>query len=274
MGKTAPLPLQSCSLAELQGNAKLGDVSKYKIKTLCESSGKIFKEALVQKDLRDEEKAYMLFFKYVDCVQKIRKNPEFKKDECYYTSMYNIQKNSKKAIDDLEVLATSLERRYEDKENAASSEGKKVDKVAGKEGRINAGKLLDVNSNEDSPAPLVNGVKEHQAEDIITYQRLFSLINEKSTTFFVLDTRSAEVVFFFYRISFWLCCIVVCVRPEVIILLCAGLPTVPHQPPSVPERAGDDSEAGEHGQHDRAGAEYRAPVPVGQKDQHRPPHHL
>ena len=60
-----PLPLQSRNLAELQGNAKLGDVSKFKIKTLCESSGKIFKETLVQKDLRGEEKAYMMFFKYI-----------------------------------------------------------------------------------------------------------------------------------------------------------------------------------------------------------------
>ena len=39
------------SLSDLQKKAKLGDTSKWNVKALCLSSEKVFKEAVIQKDL-------------------------------------------------------------------------------------------------------------------------------------------------------------------------------------------------------------------------------
>ena len=105
-----PLHL-AASISELQSNAKVGDVSRNKIKPICESSDKVWKKANECKDLGDEEQAYVLFYKYIELVQKIMIHTEFKKDEKYYKSMYNFPKNVRKSVEILESLTESLEKR-------------------------------------------------------------------------------------------------------------------------------------------------------------------
>ena len=75
----------------------------------------------------DQEKAYILFYKYVECVQRIQRHPEYKKDEKYYVSMFNLKKNMRLGIENLESLSSALERRYEEKEAEAVAE--KLSKV-------------------------------------------------------------------------------------------------------------------------------------------------
>ena len=94
---------------------------------VCSSSEKLFKAALLERDLGDQEKAYILFYKYVECVQRIQKHHEYKKDEKYYVSMFNLKKNMRLGIENLETLTTALERRYEEKEAEAVAE--KLSKV-------------------------------------------------------------------------------------------------------------------------------------------------
>jgi len=187
MGVPKPLHFGT-DISDLQKKAKLGDTSKWSVKALCQSSEKVFKEAVIQKDIGDEEKAYVFFYKYIECVQKIQKNPEYKKDAKYYQSMYNIQKNSKKAIETLEALSKSLDHRYEEKkvaENIAKLDGELIDSEA-------KAIKLDINSNKKAGSPIVNGLdKVDPKEYLITYKKLYSLINEKSTSFLVLDTRPA-----------------------------------------------------------------------------------
>ena len=91
------------------------------------SSQKLFKAALVERDVGDQEKAYILFYKYVECVQRIQRHPEYKKDEKYYVSMFNLKKNMRLGIENLESLSSALERRYEEKEAEAVAE--KLSKV-------------------------------------------------------------------------------------------------------------------------------------------------
>eukprot|EP00090_Calanus_glacialis_P038312 TRINITY_DN6690_c0_g1_i1.p1 TRINITY_DN6690_c0_g1~~TRINITY_DN6690_c0_g1_i1.p1 ORF type:complete len:1106 (+),score=377.60 TRINITY_DN6690_c0_g1_i1:83-3400(+) len=189
MGVLKPLYFGS-DLSDLQKSAKLGDTSKWNAKALCQSSEKVFKEAVIQKDLGDEEKAYVFFYKYIECVQKINKNPEFKKDAKYFTSMYNIQKNSKKAIVTLEALATSLEKRYDEK-NEEKNVAEKIAKLdLDLKSSESKDSKLDINSNIDTP--IKNGIaKDEPKAYLISHQKLYSLINQKSTTFFILDTRPA-----------------------------------------------------------------------------------
>ena len=91
------------------------DLQKQGIKSLCESGDKVLKEATYTEEMGDEEKSYLLFFKYVELAKKISQHPEYKKDEKYFDSMFNIKKNSKKAIDALEGLTESLNKRYNEK---------------------------------------------------------------------------------------------------------------------------------------------------------------
>ena len=82
---------------------------------------------MLERDLGDQEKAYILFYKYVECVQRIQKHHEYKKDEKYYVSMFNLKKNMRLGIENLETLTAALEQRYEEKEAEAVAE--KLSKV-------------------------------------------------------------------------------------------------------------------------------------------------
>ena len=133
----------------------------------------------------DEEKAYVYFFKYIELVEKIRKNANYKKDPKYFNNMYSIQKNFKKAIETLEALTLSLETRYSEKCSVKISENQK-DSV-----EINVPiRKLDVNSNIDTAK---NGLEiDIPRENLISYRKLHSLFQEKSTTFLILDTRPVK----------------------------------------------------------------------------------
>ena len=195
-----PLHL-AASVGELQSNGKVGDVSKIKIKQLCESSDKVWKKANENKDLGDEEEAYVLFFKYIELIQKIRSHAEYKKDEKYYSSMYNFVKNYKKSILTLESLNESLEKRYserlkEEKKGALRA----IDEELKSAKQAKSGKL-DINYNSDhfSSTPISHPQKnglpkevEEPKDYIITHKKLHSIIEQKSTSFFILDTRSQE----------------------------------------------------------------------------------
>ena len=200
VGNIKPLYLAS-SIEDLQKQGRLGDVSKHKVKSLCESGEKVLKEANYTKEMGDEEKSYVLFFKYVELTKKVRLHPEYKKDEKYFDSMYNIKKNCKKAIDALECLTDNLDKRYNEwlkmeTVREISEEGTTMRKSS-KSSKIK----VDFNSNENitsTPISAVaNGIKPMEEpkapqDYIVTHKRLHSIIQQKSTSFFILDTRSVE----------------------------------------------------------------------------------
>ena len=136
--------------------------------------------------LGDEEDAYIYFFKYVECVKAINKHPEYKKDEKYYQSMHNIKKNSKTAISALEKLSESLQERYADDIEEKIQINGEVDNSLD-ENCNNKRKNLEKEKVEDSVKPV-------EKKDVITVHKLHSLIKERSTTFFILDTRFEKVL--------------------------------------------------------------------------------
>jgi len=198
VGNVKPLYLAN-SIEDLQKQGKLGDVSKHKVKPLCESGDKVLKEATYTKEMGDEEKSYVLFFKYVELAKKIRQHPEYKKDEKYFDSMYNIKKNCKKAIDALEGLTENLDKRYNEKlkmETMREISEEVTMKKVNKSSKIK----VDFNSNENltsTPISGANGLRSREEpkvlkDYIVTHKKLHSIIQQKSTSFFILDTRSAE----------------------------------------------------------------------------------
>ena len=196
VGSIKPLYLAN-NIEDLQGLGKLGDVSKNKVKSLCESGDKVLKEASHHKEMGDEEKSYVLYFKFVELAKKIRQHPEYKKDEKYFDSMYNIKKNCKKAIDALEGLTDNLDKRYNEKlkiETVREISEEVTMKKVNKSSKLK----VDFNSNENLTSTPISAVtngprtREEPKDYIVTHKRLFSIIQQKSTSFFILDTRSAE----------------------------------------------------------------------------------
>jgi len=172
--------LQFTSIKQLQENAATGDVSKHKVKALCESGQKVFTKANSHKKCGEEEQAYILFWKFVQLCKCIITKQEFKKDEKYFEGMYKIKKNMSEAIVALEALTESLEAKYKKlEEKEANSKEKKKEEA--KE------RLIKENGTENKEnLPLKPD--EHK----ITVKELDTLFKQKSSSFFLLDTRPAQ----------------------------------------------------------------------------------
>jgi len=183
----APKPLHlASSLAELQKKAAVGDVANYKCKTLLTSSEKLIKEATHSSDMGDEEKAYILYMKFLNVYQKIVTHKEYKADKKYWDSMMGDKKAYKNAVEQLEKLDKSLDKRYADKE-LGEVQKKLLSKPTISKGDVNGNNDIAADRNEKTEA-----AKAVEHDHLVTVQKLFSLIKEKCTTFMILDTRSAE----------------------------------------------------------------------------------
>ena len=100
------------SIAELQ---KQGSVPSQKPDLLVKVSQKLLTNANECEINGDQEKAYVLFFKYCELAKTIRRSLEYKKDKLYYDSMVS-SKSVKEALDHLDSLTILLNERYEEKE--------------------------------------------------------------------------------------------------------------------------------------------------------------
>ena len=100
------------SIEELQ---KQGSVPSQKPNVLVKVSQKLLTNAKECEINGDQEKAYVLFFKYCELAKTIRKSLEYKKDKVYYDSVVS-PKSVKDALDHFDSLTILLNERYEEKE--------------------------------------------------------------------------------------------------------------------------------------------------------------
>uniref|UniRef100_A0A667WGX1 Ubiquitin carboxyl-terminal hydrolase n=1 Tax=Myripristis murdjan TaxID=586833 RepID=A0A667WGX1_9TELE len=114
------MPAVSTGVKELYLSTSLGDLNKKaeikpaKISTrsYVQSACKIFKAAEECRLDRDEEKAYVLYMKYLTVYDLIKKRPDFKQQQEYFLSMLG-PTSFKKAIEEAEKLSESLKLRLE-----------------------------------------------------------------------------------------------------------------------------------------------------------------
>lgn len=104
----------SSSLKDLNKKTEIKP-DKTSIKNYVQSALKIFKTAEESRLDRDEERAYVLYMKYVTVYNLIKKKPDFKQQQDYVHSMLG-PANIKKAIEEAERLSESLKLRYEEAE--------------------------------------------------------------------------------------------------------------------------------------------------------------
>lgn len=104
----------SSSLKDLNKKTEV-KLEKTSTKNYVHSAQKIFKTAEESRLDRDEEKAYVLYMKYVAVYNLIKKRPDFKQQQDYYLSILG-PANIKKAVEEAERLSESLKLRYEEAE--------------------------------------------------------------------------------------------------------------------------------------------------------------
>uniref|UniRef100_A0A8B9HWY2 USP8 dimerisation domain-containing protein n=1 Tax=Astyanax mexicanus TaxID=7994 RepID=A0A8B9HWY2_ASTMX len=117
------MPAVSTGVKELYLSTSLGDLNKKaeikpdKISTrhYVQSACKIFKAAEECRLDRDEEKAYVLYMKYLTVYDLIKKRPDFKQQQEFFLSMLG-PTSFKKAIEEAEKLSESLKLRSDVRE--------------------------------------------------------------------------------------------------------------------------------------------------------------
>uniref|UniRef100_A0A8C7JJL8 Ubiquitin carboxyl-terminal hydrolase n=1 Tax=Oncorhynchus kisutch TaxID=8019 RepID=A0A8C7JJL8_ONCKI len=117
------MPAVSRGAKDLYLSTNLGDLNKKaevkpdKINTrsYVQSACKIFKAAEECRLDGDEEKAYVLYMKYLTVYDLIKKRPDFKQQQEFFLSVLG-PTSFKKAIEEAEKLSESLKLRYEEVE--------------------------------------------------------------------------------------------------------------------------------------------------------------
>ena len=100
------------NIEELQKQAKVPNTDPSKLVRVAQ---KLLTNAKENELSGDQEKAYILFYKYFEVSKIIRKSLEYKKDKMYYDGMMN-SKELKEVIEHLEALTISLKDRYDEKD--------------------------------------------------------------------------------------------------------------------------------------------------------------
>ncbi|KAK3095889.1 hypothetical protein FSP39_020374, partial [Pinctada imbricata] len=166
---------------------------------LLKTAEKMLKEADVAHSLTDEERAYILYMKYFNVVQLIKKTADYKKQKDYFDSLLG-QKNLLKAIDRAEELSSSLKDRYDLIE---------AEQVAEKLASLDKKSSIDVedgledtkgedkkSSTEDDSGTVKSDIKKEESVESsksptkISPTELYALLQDKETKIVIMDVRT------------------------------------------------------------------------------------
>ncbi|XP_062998951.1 ubiquitin carboxyl-terminal hydrolase 8 isoform X1 [Elgaria multicarinata webbii] len=194
----------STSLKDLNKKTEI-KAEKTSTKSYVQSALKIFKAAEECRLDRDEEKAYVLYMKYVTVYNLIKKRPDFKQQQDYFHSILG-PTNIKKAIEEAERLSESLKLRYEEAEVRKKLEEKErlEEQQLKKQESKDDAKVLSKTSSEVSSDPkaknqVINGEKKNSTErkdssetGTITAEKLFTMMMDKSIKLMIMDARCSK----------------------------------------------------------------------------------
>ncbi|XP_065498134.1 ubiquitin carboxyl-terminal hydrolase 8 isoform X2 [Caloenas nicobarica] len=198
---SVPKELYLCtSLKDLNKKTEIKP-EKTSTKSYVQSALKIFKAAEESRLDRDEEKAYILYMKYVTVYNFIKKRPDFKQQQDYFHSILG-PTNLKKAIEEAERLSESLKLRYEEAEVRKKLEERDKQELQKKQEPKDDGKSSAKNSSESTvdskgKSQRVNGERKHSLErkdqsdslSAVTAEKLFAMMSDKSIELIIMDAR-------------------------------------------------------------------------------------
>uniref|UniRef100_A0A4W6CGX5 Ubiquitin carboxyl-terminal hydrolase 8 n=1 Tax=Lates calcarifer TaxID=8187 RepID=A0A4W6CGX5_LATCA len=177
----------STSLGELNKKAEIKP-DKTSTRSYVQSACKIFKAAEECRLDRDEEKAYVLYMKYLTVYDIIKKRPDFKQQPEYYMTMLG-PNSFKKAIEEAEKLSESLKLRYEEVEVR-----KKLEEKERQEEKKRREEITEKASPKASSANKKDSKKVGMSTVVpaggITAEKLFHMMKDQTITLIVMDARS------------------------------------------------------------------------------------
>lgn len=207
MPAVASVPKELYLSSSLKDLNKKTEVKPEKIstKSYVQSALKIFKAAEECRLDRDEERAYVLYMKYVTVYNLIKKRPDFKQQQDYFHSILG-PTNIKKAIEEAERLSESLKLRYEEAEVRKKLEEKERQEEqlqqqkkqeTGREdgGKLAKGSLENVLDSKDKTQKM-NGEKSEKTETTekgaITAKELYTMMMDKNISLIIMDARRMQ----------------------------------------------------------------------------------
>lgn len=205
------MPAVSTGVKELYLSTSLGDLNKKaeikpdktSTRSYVQSACKIFKAAEECRLDRDEEKAYVLYMKYLTVYDIIKKRPDFKQQPEYFLTMLG-PNSFKKAIEEAEKLSESLKLRYEEvevrkklEEKERQEEKKRREEMTEKDDR-GSPKPSSANKKDSKK---VKG-EQNELKNVtskaalpaggITAEKLFNMMKDQTITIIVMDARSHQ----------------------------------------------------------------------------------
>ncbi|XP_059363007.1 ubiquitin carboxyl-terminal hydrolase 8-like isoform X2 [Carassius carassius] len=181
----------STSLSDLNKRAEIKP-DKTSTRHYVQSAWKIFKAAEECRLDRDEEKAYVLYMKYLTVYDLIKKRPDFKQQQEFFLSVLG-PSSFKKAIEEAEKLSESLKLRYEEvevrkqlEEKERKEEKSRQEARIEKDGRASAKKENKKVNEEPSNS------KTGADKGSISAKDLFQLMKDPSISVLVMDARSRQ----------------------------------------------------------------------------------
>ncbi|XP_071425093.1 ubiquitin carboxyl-terminal hydrolase 8 isoform X2 [Pithys albifrons albifrons] len=202
---SVPKELYLCtSLKDLNKKTEIKP-EKTSTKSYVQSALKIFKAAEESRLDRDEEKAYILYMKYVTVYNFIKKRPDFKQQQDYFHSILG-PTNLKKAIEEAERLSESLKLRYEEAEVRKKLEERDRQELQKKQEPKDDGKGTAKNSSESAvdskgKSQRINGERKNSPErkdqsdslsGAVTPEKLFAMMSDKNVDLIIMDARKLK----------------------------------------------------------------------------------
>ncbi|XP_031229116.1 ubiquitin carboxyl-terminal hydrolase 8, partial [Mastomys coucha] len=195
----------SSSLKDLNKKTEVKP-EKTSTKNYIHSAQKIFKTAEECRLDRDEERAYVLYMKYVAVYNLIKKRPDFKQQQDYYLSILG-PANIKKAIEEAERLSESLKLRYEEAEVRKQLEEKdrreeeqlqqqKRQEMGREDSSAAARRSVENLLDSKTKTQKVNGEKSEGGaaaeRGTITAKELYTMMMDKNTSLIIMDARKMQ----------------------------------------------------------------------------------
>ncbi|XP_056269059.1 ubiquitin carboxyl-terminal hydrolase 8 [Pseudoliparis swirei] len=194
----------STSLGELNKKAEIKP-DKTSTRSYVQSACKIFKAAEEFRLDRDEEKAYVLYMKYLTVYGIIKKRPDFMQQPEYFMTLLG-PNSFKKAIEEAEKLSESLKLRYEEvevrntlEEKEKQEEKKRKEEITEKDSGRSSPKVSSAN-NDSKKVKGEHNEKKTELKNAtskaavpaggISAERLFHMMKDQTITIIVMDARS------------------------------------------------------------------------------------
>ncbi|ELK05425.1 Ubiquitin carboxyl-terminal hydrolase 8 [Pteropus alecto] len=195
----------SSSLKDLNKKTEVKPEKK-STKNYVQSALKIFKAAEECRLDRDEEKAYVLYMKYMTVYNLIKIRPDFKQEQDYFHSILG-PANIKKAIEEAERLSESLKLRYEEAEVRKKLEEKdrqeqeklqkqKKQEAGREDGGTSAKSSLENVLDSKDKIRKINGEKSEKNETTekgsITAKELYTMMVDENISLIIMDARRIQ----------------------------------------------------------------------------------